>query len=785
MSNKTNNAIMFIDLEVDNNPYYGSTSSPHHPENYVVAVGWACEAEPYSGEIEYQYYESPEAATDWLNIPDDVWLVVGHNLSFELGWMYVQQYEALKRFVNRGGRFYCTQLGEFRLSRQTDMFPALDTTAPKYGGSRKIDAVKLLWDQGKLTSEIDKDLLIEYLAGSEGDIANTRTTFWGQYQALQERGMWDTVLMQCDGVLFNAVCMQNGVYVNSQVAEDNQRRLEERAEELRSEFMKTLEGFPEEIKAGFKTTSLYHTSAWIYGGSMRVNARVPSVDKDGNTRYEKADAVQCADTEEYTVVPEGASLEGLIPNPVRYARGRRAGQVKVFRIGTDTPRMRDGHKTYTCPGIVDLSKYDEEFRNTFLESYTTALKQHDGSPVISTSEEAFKDLIARPETTEQAKQVLEGLLEYMSIQKVVGTFYVREEFYADGRSKGLRGALRYLTDRGVIHHNLNVCATVTGRLSSSSPNYQNMPTGDWTGVHQYHESRFGSEGVVSETDYSNLEVVVLADLSKDENLMDIVRSGKSMHTINAAAIKGVSYEEYDRILKDRDHELHQEYVQFREACKPKEFSANYGAQARGVAYAAGCSIEEAQEFLDTKRKMFPKVEEFVRGVERSVYETATTSRELDADGRWRLFQTGYFKAPGGLEYQFRTYPRTVYTDTGPQEVQDFKPTQMRNYPIQGEASLFVQCATGWLIRRLFERDFYNMEVLPFNTVHDAVWIDMKIQHIQEVEKLLEETLTWIPQGMAQVGYNLDLEYPVETTVGPNLQDQYTVQEYLNTYKELV
>src|SRR5699024_3056683 len=119
------------------------------------------------------------------------------------------------------------------------------------------------------------------------------------------------------------------------------------------------------------------------------------------------------------------------------------------------------------------------------------------------------------------------------------------------------------------------------------------------------------------------------------------------------------------------------------------------------------------------------------------------------------------------------------------EVQDFKPTQMRNYPIQGEASLFVQCATGRLIRRLFERDIYNMEVIPFNTVHDAVWIDMKEQHIHEVSSLVQETLTRIPQGMAQVGYNLDLDYPVETTVGPNLQDQYTVQEYLNTYKESV
>src|SRR5699024_1906471 len=204
------------------------------------------------------------------------------------------------------------------------------------------------------------------------------------------------------------------------------------------------------------------------------------------------------------------------------------------------------------PGVVDLNSYDREFRDDFLASYTTALKQHDGTPVLSTSEEAFKDLIARPETSEGAKRILEGLLEYMSIQKVVGTFYVRQELYADGRSHGLGWPRSHLTDREVIDHSLNVGATVTGRWSSASPNYQSMPTGAWTGVHQCHESRFGTEGVVSETDYSNREVVVLADLSKDENLMDIVRSGKSMHTINAAAIKGVTYEEYDSILKDRN-----------------------------------------------------------------------------------------------------------------------------------------------------------------------------------------------------------------------------------------
>src|SRR5699024_921706 len=152
------------------------------------------------------------------------------------------------------------------------------------------------------------------------------------------------------------------------------------------------------------------------------------------------------------------------------------------------------------------------------------------------------------------------------------------------------------------------------------------------------------------------------------------------------AIKGISYEEYDAILKDYNHELHVEYDKFRGDCKPKEFSANYGATARGVAYAAGCSLEEAEEFIEMKRRMFPDVENFVDRVTQEVESNVETYREQNDAGQWRVYQVGTFKAQGGLEYSFRTYPTTKYTDRGPVEVMEFKPTQLRNYPIQGEAS---------------------------------------------------------------------------------------------------
>jgi len=768
--------IMFLDLEVENNPYYGQIASPLHEDNYVVAVGWALDEQPYSGEVQHTYYPNKHEAQDWLDIPDDVWLIVCHNASFEIDWMWQTQPQKLTEFINRGGRIFCTQLGHYRLSGQRDIYPSLDEIAPEYGGSNKIDAVTLLWEQGVLTSDIDKDLLVEYLAGPEGDIENTRLCFWGQYEKLVQRGMWDTVLEQCDGLLYNAVCMSNGIHVDRDTAYANLAKLTETIDTLETKFLDTIEEFPAAVQQGFKVSSLNHKSAWIYGGNFRVVGRVPSVDKDGNPRYEKVTAVFDEDTEQHITVYDDAALDALIatrPNLTKFKSGKRKGQVKTFRIDSDTIRMRTGHIEHTAPGLINLNDYPKEFLDVFLKEYTTKLVQYDGSPVYSSSEEAVAALLSRPETPKQAKQVLQHLNQWATLNKVVGSFYIRNTYNTDGTVRNTSGALQNLTPNNKIHHRLNICATTTGRLSSSQPNLQNLPTDDSAGVMEWLGSRYGDDGVMLEADFSGLEVVVLADLSKDQNLMDVVLSGKSMHTINAAAIKGITYEEYDAILKDEDHPQHREFDKFRDECKPKEFSANYGASAHGVAYAAGCSLEEAEEFIAMKRQMFPQVEEFVTEVTEQVESNTQTFREQNDEGTYRVYQVGTWKSPGGIEYSFRTYPVTRYTNNGPVEVMEFKPTQIRNYPIQGEASLFVQCATGWLIRELFRYEFFGGKVTVVNTVHDSVWLDVHTSVLPQVAKLVQSVLEYIPQGMKRLGYNLELPYTVDITTGPNLQDQHS------------
>lgn len=98
--------ILFIDLETQNHRYFGAVASPRHPDNYVVAVGTACDTQPYDGPIEGEYYET--RPTKWLTIPDDVWLLVAHNAPFEMDWFLVQERAEILKFLSRGGRIFCT-----------------------------------------------------------------------------------------------------------------------------------------------------------------------------------------------------------------------------------------------------------------------------------------------------------------------------------------------------------------------------------------------------------------------------------------------------------------------------------------------------------------------------------------------------------------------------------------------------------------------------------------------------------------------------------------------------
>lgn len=739
---------LIVDLETENKEYLGSKVSPFCPENYIVAPAYAIN----DGPVRHWYFNNrAEAdASDWINgALEESMIFVAHNATMEIHWLLHRHYDAFMAFLKKGGRIFCTQYAEYLLSHQTETYPALGEVALRYGGTAKIDEVKMMWEQGFTTSQIPRDLLLEYLAGPEGDIENTRKVCFGQYAKLVANDMLAMFWHRMDALLFNAISTFNGLFIDLSVAHKNHAEQLTRAEELREQVFAMLpEDCPRELREQWNFGSDYHMSAFLFGGPIKYDVKVPY----DPPKFEKGDFYKL----DAQYIPVDAITEEQMLWVDRYKAGKQKGLPKVHRIDTTTPKLKWGEAVYHFDGLINLRTLPPHVQEQYLgkraefrgkrflcdreviQDQRTGkdIVVHEGTPVFSTGKDSL-DVLAN--FTDAAKP----LKELAQLDKDNGTYYITYEYDKDGNLKKTKGMLQYVDTNNIIHHSLNGTSTITTRLSSSNPNLQNLPRDGTSKVKEMFASRFGSSGRIVEVDYTALEVVTLAAISNDQNLLDKLLSGTDMHCYRLAAKLHRDYDELVAIVADKNHPEHKSIKQQRTDIKPPSFAAQYGASAAGISYATGCTIEYAEEFLALEAKLFPQSIAYRQVVREEVEASgsiAPVQREFNEITGWSAFRRGSFKSKGSTHYSFRTYPQWREG----QEVQDYKPTQLANYWCQGEASFIVQCATGNVIRWLIENDFFGGCVLPINTVHDAIYLDCVNEEWAcyagaMVKKIMEET----------------------------------------------
>ena len=730
-----------LDLETENQEWYGNNSSPHNPDNWIVAAGWCIDNQ----DIQSEYFPSKELAlsSNWLERAlDGQQYLVAFNATFEIQWLMKYYPETLMKFFKRGGKVFCPQYAEYLLSHQQEMYPRLEDCSLKYGGTVKVDEVKLLWEAGYTTAQIDRALLMKYLADPEvGDVANTRRVAFSQIPLLQQQGMWKMCELRMDSLLFNALATYFGLYVDLEVANKNQAEQEQRIEEIKDSIKKMLPpDLPTELEFSF--TSPYHMSAFLFGGTVQYKAKVPY----DPPKFEKIECYQIEkpDHEPY-YVGAGDNIDDYHQQyVVKFRAGKNKGLPKVFKIDSDVPLLKWGDKQYTFKGLIDLNTLPNHVKSLYLDKraeFRGARELVCGTPVYSTSGDSL-DVLA--EHTEAAKP----LKELKALEKDTGTYYLRTD--ANGKQSGM---LQFVEPDGIIHHRLNNCSTVTGRLSGSNPNMQNIPRDGTSKVKEMFSSRFGESGRIVEVDYSALEVVALASISGDKNLLENLLAGTDMHCYRLAGALGESYESVVEKCNNQSHPEHKRYKQLRTDIKPKAFANQYGATAEGIAHATGCTVEEAMQFKETELKLFPEssvfAELYIRPeVERTGLE-AKMEREQDPEtGVWKYYRRGYFRAKGGTCYSFRQFQQ--WDKESRKEYYDYKPTQMANYWCQGEASFIVQAACGRVIRELQRLNFAEGLVIPINTVHDAIYLDCATEELAKeygalVRTIMEETPKWLTE----------------------------------------
>lgn len=801
---------MFIDLETENHGYFGALSSPRHPDNYLVAEGRAIDLNPFDGEITGTYFTNKDDANNanWLAIPDDVWLLVAHNAAFEMDWFLFKQRPEIMKFLQRGGRIFCTAYAQYLLSNQQETYPSLDETAVQYGGTQKVDGVKLLWEQGYLTSQIDKDLLYDkYLLGPGGDIDNTRRTFYGQVAELTRRGMWDMALCRMDGLIFNCFAMDAGLHVNRAVAFAQKGEQENKITELVDTFKTFRTHIPEFVE--FKETSAFHMSAWLFGGPIKYRIRDTWFEDDGVTpKYEKID---CYKFGEAYVPAAGMTPEQFAAcvkqygGVERYKAGKNKGAPKEHKVDSQTPKQKWYDRVLDAKGIVPLSALPPELQKEFKNEFSGKRKLADGTPVYSTGSDAIELLEKRQEFDASTRSMLSDLLKFAKINKDLGTYYLKEECDDEGNVVKQSGMLQYLTEMDIVHHILNTTATVTTRLSSNKPNMQNIPRGETSDVKKIFTSRFNNPewlakalakgmipqevydeciakinageqaGAIIECDYTALEVVTLAAFSKDKALIEALLAGTDMHCLRLSKKLGESYESVLHKCKDETHPDHKAYKTMRTDIKPPSFAYQYGATAMGIAFATGCTVEYAEEFIANEKALFPDVEAYYEEqVFAEVERTKTIHREEVSDGVYRPYGRGTWTSPCGTTFEFRQYPKADWSTGQRIEVMQFKPTQMRNYPIQGESGFFVQGMAGQVARWLISRNFFNGRVCIINQVHDALYLDCCTSVLREVALTVKAIMEQLPEFFKNYGYDLGVPFPAAAEAGPSMYEKYAV-----------
>lgn len=774
-------SIMHIDLETQNHEYYGSKASPYCPDNYVVESAWRIDTTQADGvtttvgPVQSVRFNSRDeflagnqscttggtGGTPWFYIPEDCWLIVAHNAAYEISWFLTYQRQQFEAFLKRGGRVFCTMHGHYIASDFQDLYPSLDETAPKYGGTHKVDGVKLLWEQGVLTSDIDPYLLHDYLVN--GDIPNTALCFYGECSIFAERGQMQMVYERMDAMLAWAYCEFFGLYVNMPVAQQNQAEQEQRIQELRQQLQQYLpKDLPEEFE--FNYGSNYHMSALVYGGPIRYDMKVP-YDPPKFVKVEVQDGV--------------------------YKAGKNKGLPKFIKVDSDVPLLKWGKGIYNFPGIVSIQELPQHLQEKYGErgEFRGAQTLPDGSPVYSTSGDAMNGLAA------QGFEFAKLVNELAALEKDTGTYYLRTEYNKDGSVKKVSGMLQYVIPEsadgsGIIHHRLNTCSTVTGRLSASSPNLQNLPRDGTSKVKQMFTSRFGDGGRITEVDYSALEVVMSCVHTGDLKLLELLQKDTDMHCYRLAFKEGKSYEEMYQLCHDASGPDYKYWKQQRTDIKPPSFAAQYGATAKGIAFATGCTVEYAQSFLDNEAKLFPTTIGFRDVVRAEVERTGMLEpvlREQSDDGQWRLYRRGYWTSPAGTRLSFRQKLQWQVPEGGGRKVQvmDYKGTELANYWCQSEAFFLMAVAAGQVLRRLLAKDWFGGKVCLVTNVHDALYLDSADEETAVLAgNLVKDAMEEAPRRIAALWPNYGIisqvPFPAAAEHGKSMYDKQhtpTVEEY--------
>ena len=341
----------------------------------------------------------------------------------------------------------------------------------------------------------------------------------------------------------------------------------------------------------------------------------------------------------------------------------------------------------------------EEFNINSTKQLGIVLFEKMKLPVIKKTKSGYSTDVEVLEKLKNENEIVSKILDYRQLVKLNSTY--------------VEGLIPYINDKdNRIHSYFHQTVTATGRISSTEPNLQNIPTRFDLGK-QIRKVFKPKEGYVFvDADYSQIELRVLAHIADDEHMIEAFNNNEDIHRQTASKVFDIPMEEVTS--KQRSD------------AKAVNFGIVYGISDFGLGEQLGISRKQAKLYIEQYLDKYQKIKEFMENIKESA------------------------KKEGYVETLFNRRRYIPEMNSNNYMVRQFGARVAMNTPIQGTAADIMKIAMIKLFNELKERKLESNILLQ---IHDELLLEVKKEEKDKVEKLLKDSM----EGAMQLKVPLKVE----------------------------
>ena len=356
--------------------------------------------------------------------------------------------------------------------------------------------------------------------------------------------------------------------------------------------------------------------------------------------------------------------------------GMYADDREIYKFG----QTLKGHLEELRIDIFNLA--EEEFNINSTQQLGKILFEKLNLPVYKKTKSGYSTDVEVLEKLKDEHPIIEKILNYRQIMKLNSTYV-----------EGLLGHINEKTGR--IHTYFHQTVAATGRLSSTEPNLQNIPTRTDLGKKVRKVFKPSSGNIFIDADYSQIELRVLAHMSQDKIMVEAFNENQDIHTICASKIFNVPVENVSKQLRSR--------------AKAVNFGIVYGISEFGLAEQTGINRKEAKDFMEQYLDTYS-------GIKKYMDDIVVEAKEK-----------GYIDTMFGRRRYIPELKSNNYM------VRKFGERAAMNTPIQGTAADIIKIAMINVYRKLKQEGLKSKMILQ---VHDELLIESPVEEKEKVKEIL-------------------------------------------------